>query len=481
LKSKQDDTGVGKVDLLGVSDDKVVSVIEIKLGGNQEDKRIGLVESLIYAAIIEANIDKITAEFNLESDALISNARPRILLVAPPAFWMQKPTTPSTEATLSLIKAVADSLPINIQVLSLMDAELVPPAPAIKSPQLVGHAFLASILAYDTETTVASKDEAGPYLGDLIRNFWRYADQTFGSSFGLTNPDYPRLRHPPVFKVDQADANLLYPPYCTKEQRVEIASSIPPAKRHRAFGSMRSSQALAQSVFGGLRAVERLDALETLLADDGVPAFYNRFAPCAIELEHEISSLGEPRSTSIDVLFSGAIRIAVEVKLTEDEFGQCSRPGLTSNKPGYAQNHCDGSFTYQRGRSHRCSLAAQGIEYWQYIPEILTWPGDADLDLCPLRSTYQIVRNLLAASIDETGHFAPEHAHTLIIYDARNPAFWPGGYADRQWWAVIRSLKHPRMLRRVSWQKLTRHLSQFDDLAWLHDGLRAKYGFADQP
>ncbi len=60
---------------------------------------------------------------------------------------------------------------------------------------------------------------------------------------------------------------------------------------------MRSSQALAQSVFAGLDAMGRLDALSGLTAEDGLPAF---FAGEKLELEHTVSALGEPTPSSVD-------------------------------------------------------------------------------------------------------------------------------------------------------------------------------------
>jgi hypothetical protein len=64
----------------------------------------------------------------------------------------------------------------------------------------------------------------------------------------------------------------------------------------------------------------------------------------------------------------------------------------------------------------------------------------------------------------------------LVVYDERNPAFQPGGEADAAWWAAVRALRFPGLLRRVSWQSIASHLAQFPDLAWLGVGLEEKYG-----
>jgi hypothetical protein len=68
----------------------------------------------------------------------------------------------------------------------------------------------------------------------------------------------------------------------------------------------------------------------------------------------------------------------------------------------------------------------------------------------------------------------------LTIYDARNSSFHPGGDADLQWWAAVRALRYPRLLRRMSWQRLVTHQEQFRDLDWLTAGLRDKYGLKSE-
>jgi hypothetical protein len=39
---------------------------------------------------------------------------------------------------------------------------------------------------------------------------------------------------------------------------------------------------------------------------------------------------------------------------------------------------------------------------------------------------------VLAASLTDGGDLDPANGHALVIYDARNPAFHPGGPADEQ-------------------------------------------------
>ena len=68
--------------------------------------------------------------------------------------------------------------------------------------------------------------------------------------------------------------------------------------------------------------------------------------------------------------------------------------------------------------------------------------------------------------------------HALIIYDERNPAFWPGGKARSAYDAVCATSRHSGLLRTVSWQRVIGLPSAVRDLRWLVDGLEAKYGLS---
>ena len=56
-------------------------------------------------------------------------------------------------------------------------------------------------------------------------------------------------------------------------QAAAVLKLMPPSKRHRWFRSMKSSQALTQSVFGALAATGHLAALGALTAECGRSAF----------------------------------------------------------------------------------------------------------------------------------------------------------------------------------------------------------------
>lgn len=232
-------------------------------------------------------------------------------------------------------------------------------------------------------------------------------------------------------------------------------------------------------MFGAVVAFQRFDLLTTVRAECGRPAFFENASDCIAEFEHEVSALGEPRPTSIDVLFRNAgQKIAVECKFTEPEFGECSRPNLRSNQPSYQKQHCDGTYSRQRGRSSRCSLTEIGVQYWAHIPQLFDWKSEQDLSQCPLRSTYQLTRNAIASVLDDEGNRDATSGHMLFVYDDRNPAYAAGGDADRQYEEISSASKHPGLIRRVTWQQILSTLRGASELDWLGREMRSKHGLA---
>jgi hypothetical protein len=242
---------------------------------------------------------------------------------------------------------------------------------------------------------------------------------------------------------------------------------------------MSSSQALAQSVFGNLIAYNKLGLLRELKNADGEPVFLPDPDAARCVLEYEVKYLGEPRSTNVDAFFNGGPRVAIECKLSEQDIGTCSRPRLGPKDDNYERDYCDGSYARQRNRNHRCSLSSIGVKYWDYIPELFDWPGDEDHAQCPLRNTYQLVRNILAACVREDGSLRAESAHAVLLYDARNPAFQKGGAGRDAYDAVKEGLKaeHMGLLRECTWQEVTAVARGDADMSWLADALGEKYAF----
>lgn len=322
--------------------------------------------------------------------------------------------------------------------------------------------------------------EDGKYLVDLNKIFWSYRQSALGTRpelFDRLGPDDAHQpRRPPVFLEATEDLNVIVRLGASPEERSEVLRQLHKKRRHTHFGSMKSSQALAQSVFGNLIALRRLNALAGLRADEGKVAFFDSPPPAAIvHLDSPIDHLGEPTSTSVDVVIDGPPRVAIECKLTESEVGPCSRPKLPSSNRKY----CNGTYARQKGRDERCSLSAGGVRYWEFVPQLFDWSTGRDHKPCPLKDTYQLVRTVLAACTGRDGSVDTLNAHALLLYDARNPAFRRGGKGsgDKAYDAVTEHLRVPGLLRRCSWQSVVAHLAKATDLDWLVRELDAKYGF----
>ncbi|MCY4004163.1 MAG: hypothetical protein OXF33_10710 [Rhodospirillales bacterium] len=312
-------------------------------------------------------------------------------------------------------------------------------------------------------------DYAG-YSDAILGHLWDWADRHHAGELdgeGVT-------RRPPVLRPELGAKSVLVPPDPAKASTV--VSAVPEQERHRWFRSFKSSQALAQSVFGAIGAFGRLDLLGGVRAECGRPAFLEDVRGAALVLEHNVRNLGEPRPTSVDAfLKAGSGRVAVECKFMEREFGACSRTKLRPGNATYAEQHCDGNYRIQRGRRARCALTEIGVRYWSYLPDLFDWAADRDLRPCPFSATYQLARNALAATVT-AGGCDRDLGHVLVVYDARNPEFAAGGAAQRQYEAASAACRVPGLLRRLSWQRLAGALTGAPELAYLVAGLVGKYG-----
>jgi len=311
--------------------------------------------------------------------------------------------------------------------------------------------------------------ERARYLADVSATQWAYRDRVFPHDSHLFRPGEDR-QHPPVFLKEHADHNVLRPP--DPLLTTQVLDSIPEGRRHKWFRSMKSSQALAQSVFGSLIAFNRLDCLLNVRSDDDdLPAFgVGPIDRTMVELEHAVKRdlLHEPRPTNIDVWIPSRTVVCVECKFAEAEVGGCSRPKCPTHR--YT---CNGNCEQQPGRQYRCALAKQGIQYWSHVPHILTWSLEEDAQPCKLLAPYQLVRNILAACVED-GRVNPDRGHALLVYDSRNPAF---RHSEEGTFEKLRRDSHnPVMLRRCSWQAIIRVMDEYDDLTWLVKALGEKYG-----
>ena len=282
----------------------------------------------------------------------------------------------------------------------------------------------------------------------------------------------------PVLLKQFTSGSILAPP--DKAKSDQIFKLIPRHKLDNRYNSLKSSQALCQSVFGGILIFGRLELLNGLQAECGRPAFFDDYHDYSLEMEYEVDFLGEKPNgrTSIDVMFLGKQnRVAVECKFTEKEFGTCSRPKLKKDCWGYKEQKCNRNYQIQRGRNERCSLTQIGIRYWDFLPKLFNWDADRDYTPCPFEKSYQLARNALAATVSKEGKLDPARGHVLVVYDARNPEFLADGKAENQWRFIEKASLVPGLFRRISWQRLMTELAMASELNYLVQGMGNKYGF----
>ena len=491
LKASNSDTGLGEVDLLGATDQGRLVVIELKVrrkdGSRGDTPLLALMEGLRYAAVVHANHRTIAAEARKCFAISVSEDPPLVQILAPEDWWCgwcdiagstRRAAGRWEPKFLELSAELEARLGIVIECMSLQGIGLADVAwdghgphhgktPTMHRVCLDGAPAPPPALPRGADGAVV--DSTG-YEHALLGHLWNWADRYHAGELD----GGPRAGRSPVLRPEFASKTVLVPSDSTRASGV--VSAVAKMERHRWFRSFKSSQALAQSVFGALGSFGRLDLLDSVVAECGRPAFLDDTRGASLVLEHEVRSLGEPRPTSVDVLLeAGSKRVAVECKLTERKFGVCSRTQLRPSDPNYAEQRCDGNYRIQRGRRERCALTEIGVRYWTYLPRLFDWAADRDLRPCPFFEVYQLARNALAATVSASG-FDPNSGHVLVVYDARNPEFAAGGGAERQYESAISACRIPGLIRRLSWQRLVHAFTCAPELAYLLVGLEGKYG-----
>ena len=294
------------------------------------------------------------------------------------------------------------------------------------------------------------------YKKDMLNRFKSYRI----SHFPLQD-DLFLKRYNHVFKSKYAKYNLF---------NSDLDELLPRARRHHWFGSMGSSQALAVSVFGTMKQRDDLLLITEVLDDNGYPLLPGFIPDGELEFEYNITTLNEPTQTKVDLFMEGRNgNMAMECKLWEPRLGTCSQ---------VSKGKCNGNYAEQSGRKpgERCYLTEKGITYWDYIPRLFKWPADKDHTPCPIWRTYQLVRNVLAASIDPNTREVWGNQTAVLVYDTRNPVFAQGGKADELFREVNEALDGPASLKRTTWQSIAAELLEHGGydrlLTWLDD----KYG-----
>ena len=314
------------------------------------------------------------------------------------------------------------------------------------------------------------------YKAELSQRYWEYRRSKFPAGQAFFDQPHPRGVRPPVFCVGEAWRNVIVKPNASQQETDRLLGLVSVLDRHKLFGSMNSSQALAQSVLGNLAIHGLLSSLTELLDDNGMTLFGKAQILDNFAMEFKADYLGEPRRTSLDGYIGGDYRLAIECKFTEPDVGTCSRPRLTPADSKYASEHCNRTYSKQRTRKARCTLTELGVLYWQYVTRLFCWNSDQDLSPCPLDANYQLVRNILAIGVRPSGEVSSTDGHVVLIYDERNPAFQEGGKGFRAFAATRLALREPAMLRKCSWQRVIQYMRNEGTLPWLTEQLALKYG-----
>ena len=152
LKARRDDRGVGKVDLFGVLDGHVPSVIELKVSGSGnttgDTPLRALLEGFAYCAIVEANCADIAGEAADMYGLRFSTLRPVLIVMAPEDYWMDYLSRPRAgnwyPAVRGLADRLGDAMTMEIYLLALMDAEFQMGLQG-KPPRLKGALSIVSV------------------------------------------------------------------------------------------------------------------------------------------------------------------------------------------------------------------------------------------------------------------------------------------------------------------------------------------------
>ena len=97
------------------------------------------------------------------------------------------------------------------------------------------------------------------YMDSVLRDLWTWADEHHRAELDGGK----RQGRPPVLATEFSSMGVLVPPNASIAQAIQAA--IPKSQRHRWFRSLKSSQALSQSVFGAVDGVgEGTDAVASV-------------------------------------------------------------------------------------------------------------------------------------------------------------------------------------------------------------------------
>ena len=219
-----------------------------------------------------------------------------------------------------------------------------------------------------------------------------------------------------------------------------------------------SSQALALDLFATIERSQSRNAIVDYWVESlGLPLK----GPWTITPEFQVpaSLLGEPRSTQVDAIATGAGGLVLfECKFTEPGGGSCSQTRSIAKGRHSGLHQCNGNYEEQHNpaspgsASARCVLSAKGVKYWNLIPDVLNIAAQEDHRPCPFAgSWYQWMRNLVSALALARQKDIP----TAVVVVYADGSFPMAKHVDEKDWKEFASIVTGTVpLRTVSYQTL---------------------------
>ena len=128
LKARRNDAGIGKIDLLGVTDGGQLVVVELKVdgaGGSRSDAPpAALMEALRYAAILQGNQSVIAREARTKFNTPVSDtAAPAVLLRGTEVWWKSwitlEATGSWTEGFARLLREIEKHIGVPVRCMAI--------------------------------------------------------------------------------------------------------------------------------------------------------------------------------------------------------------------------------------------------------------------------------------------------------------------------------------------------------------------------
>ncbi len=279
-----------------------------------------------------------------------------------------------------------------------------------------------------------------------------------------TAPKYPYI----LAKWEDWPRNIILPDVARfiRDTADSQRSELSPFPLHKYIHHGLSSQALLFNLVGPMLLSKDLLPLQNALAAKGVP-IPSSSAKAVLEFEDRAifnENAGQPTSIDLAIIpSSSGIRVFVECKFVEQEFGGCSV---------FADGDCD-SRSPARDFS-LCYLHHIGRRYWDVARThgLLEGPMGSER-LCVMASHYQFFREVLFA-LENDGLF-------VLLSDERSPVFSVHGPQGERGLALVLREFLPESLRQrviqLSIQELLRELAAAPLHRWVPE-FNEKYGLS---